>query len=483
MNGAEAPGIVGDERLRVAVLGAGPGGYPAAFLAAERGLDVTLIDKAPQPGGVCLYEGCIPSKALLHVAKLLREAEEAAGWGISFGPPRIDLDELRSWKDDTIRKMTGGLGLLRRQHNVRYAQGYGRIRDATRLNVEHAGEVLEIEYDALIVATGSSPSIPPPLQIESERIMDSTAALSLPDIPETMLVVGGGYIGLELGTVYAALGTSVTVVEMLPQLLTGVERELVRILERSLRPRLSAIHVNTSVVCAEEVSDGIQVTLRDPEGVERTETFDRVLAATGRRPNSAGLGLERTQAHVDPSGFIETDRQRRTAEPTVFAVGDVAGEPMLAHKATHEASVAVGAICDELTSFEPLAVPAVIFTDPEIAWCGLSESEAIALDINATTASFPWGALGRASAAGRNDGLTRLVIERDTERVLGVQIVGAGAGELIGEGVLAVELGARTADLAESIHAHPTLSESLMEAAAVFYGRSPHYLSRRSARR
>ncbi len=483
MNGADDSAINGDERLRVAVLGAGPGGYPAAFLAAERGLSVTLIDKAPQPGGVCLYEGCIPSKALLHVAKLLRETEEAASWGISFGSPKIELDELRAWKDATIRKMTGGLHLLRRQHNVRYAQGTGRIRDATRLNVEHAGEVLEIEYDALIVATGSSPAIPPPLQIDSELVMDSTSALSLPEIPDTLLVVGGGYIGLELGTVYAALGAQVTVVEMLPQILTGVERELVRVLERSLRSRLKAIHVNTSVVSVEEATGGVCVTLRDADGVERVESYDRVLVATGRRPNSVGLGLERTQAHVDGRGFIETDRQRRTAEPAVFAIGDVAGEPMLAHKATHEASVAVGAICDEPTTFEPLAVPAVIFTDPEIAWCGLSESEAAALDIDATTVSFPWGALGRASASGRNDGLTRLVIERDTERVLGVQVVGAGAGELIGEGVLAVELGARAADLAESIHAHPTLSESLMEAAEVFYGRSPHYLSRRSTLR
>lgn len=483
MNGADDGVIGGGERLRLAVLGAGPGGYPAAFLAAERGLNVTLIDRNPQPGGVCLYEGCIPSKALLHVAKLLRETEEAASWGLSFARPQIDLDGLRAWKDSTIQKMTGGLGLLRRQHNVRYAQGTGRIRDATRLNVEHAGEVLEIEYDALIVATGSAPSVPPPLRIDSERVMDSTDALALPEIPESMLVVGGGYIGLELGTVYAALGTKVTVVEMLPQILTGVERELVRVLQRSLRTRLAGIHVNTTVICAEETGDGVQVTLRDAEGVERVETYERVLAATGRRPNSAGLGLDRTQAHIDAHGFIETDRQRRTAEPTIFAIGDVAGEPMLAHKATHEASVAVGAICDEPTAFEPLAVPAVIFTDPEIAWCGLSESEAAALDIDATTANFPWAALGRASASGRNDGLTRLVIERDTERVLGVQVVGAGAGELIGEGVLAVELGARAADLAESIHAHPTLSESLMEAAEVFYGRSPHYLSRRSSRR
>ena len=465
--------------LRVAVLGAGPGGYPAAFLAAERGLDVTLIDSAPQPGGACLYRGCIPSKALLHVAKLVREAEEAREWGIEFGEPRIDLDMLRDWKDATVKKLTGGLGLLRRQRRVRYAQGYGRIRDASTINVERENEVMEVEFDALVLATGSSPAIPPLLRLDSERVMDSTAALELPDIPDSLLVIGGGYIGLELGAVYAALGTRVTVVEMLPQLLAGADRDLVKILERSLRPRMDAIHLETSVVGMEEVADGIRATLRGPDGVESVGVWDRVLIATGRRPNSRGFGLDRTRARLDERGFVETDLQRRTEEPSIFAIGDVAGEPMLAHKATAEAAVAIEAICDEPSAFQPLAVPAVIFTDPEIAWCGLSESEAAALDIDATTASFPWAASGRANASARPDGLTKLVIDRDTERVLGVHLVGAGAGELIGEGVLAVELGARASDLAESIHAHPTMSESLMEAAEVFFGRSPHYLSRR----
>ena len=467
------------EALRLAVLGAGPGGYPAAFLAAERGLDVTLIDTAPNPGGVCLYDGCIPSKALLHVARLIREADHADEWGIRFGQPEIDLEALRDWKDATIRKMTGGLGLLRRQHQVRFTQGYGRVRSATSLNVERAGEVTEIAFDALVLATGSSPTIPPSLRLDSERVMDSTTALQLPEIPATLLVVGGGYIGLELGSVYAALGSQVTVVELLPELLSGVDRELVAVLERRLRADLHAIHVDTAVTSLEELQDGVSVTMRGPEGVERTETYDRILVATGRRPNSTGLGLEHTGAMIDERGFIETDLQRRTAEPTIFAVGDVAGDPMLAHKATHEAGVAIDAICDQPTAFEPLAVPAVVFTDPEIAWCGLNESEAAALDIEATTVSFPWTALGRASASGRNDGLTRLVIERGSERVLGVRIVGPGAGELIGEGVLAVELGARATDLAESIHAHPTLSESLMEAAQLYFGRSPHYIARR----
>ena len=467
------------DNLRLVVLGAGPGGYPAAFHAAERGLDVTLVDTRPQPGGVCLYEGCIPSKAFLHVAKLIREARHASDWGVSFGEPEIDVDTLRDWKDGIVRKMTNGLGLLRRQHNVQYQQGYGRIRDANQLNIESNGEVLPIDFDALILATGSTPVVPRSLQLESDRVMDSTDALALRDVPDSLLVIGGGYIGLELGTVYAELGAKVTVVEALPEILSGVERDLVRILERSLRSRLTAIRVNTTVVSMSEVEGGIEAVIADKEGVESTELFDRVLVATGRRPNSAGLGLHRTQAHVDTHGFIVTDDQGRTAEPSIFAIGDVAGEPMLAHKATAEASVAVQAIIGEPSSFRPLAVPAVIFTDPEIAWCGLTQADANSLDIEATTVSFPWAALGRASASGRSDGLTRLVIERGSERILGMQVVGPGAGELIGEGVLAVEMGARASDLAESIHAHPTLNESIMEAAQVFFGHSPHYLSRR----
>ena len=480
MVSADAPANVpvnGDFHL--VVLGAGPGGYPAAFHAAERGLDVTLVDTRPQPGGICLYEGCIPSKALLHVAKLLREARHASEWGISFAEPTIDIDALRDWKDGVVRKMTNGLGLLRRQHNVRYLQGYGRIRDANQLNIESNGEVVPVDFDSLIVATGSVPAVPRSLQLDSERVMDSTEALDLRDIPESLLVIGGGYIGLELGTVYAELGSEVTVVEALPEILSGVERDLVRVLERSLRSRLKATHVNTSVASLQEVEGGVEAAIVDKEGVQRSEVFERVLIATGRRPNSAGLGLERTKAHIDNRGFIVTDQQRRTAEPSIFAIGDVAGEPMLAHKATAEASVAVEAIIGEPSAFRPLAVPAVIFTDPEIAWCGLTQAEATALDIDAAIVGFPWAALGRATASGRNDGLTRLVIERGSERVLGMQVVGPGAGELIGEGVLAVELGARASDLAESIHAHPTLNESIMEAAQVFFGRSPHYLTRR----
>ena len=333
------------EPLRLVVLGAGPGGYPAAFHAAERGLDVTLVDTRPQPGGVCLYEGCIPSKAFLHVAKLIREARHASDWGVSFGEPTIDVDALRDWKDGVVRKMTNGLGLLRRQHNVRYQQGYGRIQDANQLNIETNGEVLPVDFDALIVATGSTPAVPRALQLESERVMDSSDALELRDVPQSLLVIGGGYIGLELGTVYAELGSEVTVVEALPEILSGVERDLVRVLQRSLRfadEGDQSQHVG-------RLADGSRGRDRKQSSPIRrvsraSETFERVLIATGRRPNSAGLGLQRTRVRVDNNGFIVTDSKRRTAEPSIFAIGDVAGEPMLAHKATAEASVAVEAI-------------------------------------------------------------------------------------------------------------------------------------------
>ena len=476
MEGAE----LGGGATRIAVLGAGPGGYPAAFFAAERGLEVTLVDKAEQPGGVCLYEGCIPSKALLHAARLIRDADSAGEMGISFGEPQIDLDALRAWKDDVVGKLTGGLGLLRRQRNVSYRRGFGRIRSPSTLNVENGGEVTEVEFDALVVATGSSPALPESLRLDSERVMDSTAALELPEIPPKLLVIGGGYIGLELGTVYAALGSEVSVVEMLPQLLPGVDRDLVRVLNRRLERDFHSIELGASVLELQEVEDGIAATIRAADGAERCETFDRVLVAVGRKPNSIGFGLRRrTNARIDDRGFIETDAQCRTGEPSIFAVGDVAGEPMLAHKATHEAKVAIEAICGEPAAFEPLALPAVIFTDPEVAWCGLSAAEAAALDIDAVTASLPWPALGRARAVGRVDGLTKLVIERGSERVLGIQAVGAGAADLVGEGALAIELGARASDLADTIHAHPTLSESLMEAAEVFFGRSAHFIGRR----
>ena len=469
------------EGARLAVIGGGPGGYPAAFLAAEMGMQVTLIDEEVNPGGVCLYRGCIPSKALLHVASLIEEARQAEEWGVRFGEPELDLERLRGFKQGVVDRLTGGLGQLSKQHKVQYAQGRATFTDAHTVSVAPAGggAAEPLEFDYAIVATGSSPTRIPTLHLDSPRVLDSTSALELERVPETLLVVGGGYIGLELGSVYAALGSRVTVVEMTSGLLQGVDRDLVRLLQRRLERSFEAIRLETTVLGMEEVEGGIRARIAGTEGEPEEQVFDQVLVAVGRRPNSASLGLEHTGVQLDDRGFIKVDAQRRTTESHIFAVGDVAGEPMLAHKATHEAPVAVEAIAGQPSAWEPRAIPAVVFTDPEIAWAGLTESEAIDRRIDVQVATMPWGASGRATTLGRNDGATKLVLEPHTDRILGVGIVGPGAGELISEGVLAIEMGAVAQDLELTIHPHPTLSETLMNAAAAFYGRSPDYIGRR----
>jgi dihydrolipoamide dehydrogenase len=467
------------QRTRVAVLGAGPGGYPAAFLAAERGFEVTLIDERPNPGGVCLYDGCIPSKALLHAAQLLHDAGEAEAMGLTFGPPRIDLDRLRAWKDrEVVAKMTGGLGQIAKARKVRVVHGRGRFVDSRTLRVALDGEVTDVEFDYAIVATGSVPIIPEPLRIDSGRVWDSTIALKLPEIPERLLVIGGGYIGLEMATIYAALGTRVTVVEMTGSLLPGADPDLTKVLAEAIKSRVDQVLLDTRVVGLRETDGGIEAELSGTD-IEESRAYDRALIATGRRPNSANLGLEETQVKVNGRGFIEVDRQRRTAETSIFAVGDVAGEPMLAHKATHEARVAVEALAGKPVAWDPAAIPAVVYTDPEVAWCGLTESEASTRGIDIQVTRFPWTASGRATTMGRPQGVTKLIVEPGTERILGVGIAGRGAGELIAEGTLAVEMGARLDDLRLTIHPHPTLSETLMEAAEVFFNDSPHYIAKR----
>jgi len=466
-------------RQRVAVLGAGPGGYPAAFLAAERGFDVTLIDERPNPGGVCLYDGCIPSKALLHAAELLHDASAAGEMGLTFGEPVIDLERLRAWKDrDVVAKMAGGLGQITKARKVRFVHGRGRLVDARTLRVALDGEVTDIEFDNAIIATGSVPLIPRTLQLQSDRVWDSTAALELRGIPERLLIVGGGYIGLEMATLYAALGSRVTVVEMTDALLPGADRDLTKVLADSIKARVDEVLLETRVVQMRETKGGIEAELSSADLNESRE-YDGVLIATGRQPNSAGLGLNATQVKVDERGFIDVDHQRRTAEPSIFAIGDVVGEPMLAHKATHEARVAVEAIAGEPVAWEPAAIPAVVYTDPEVAWCGLTETEARTRGIEVEVTRFPWAASGRATTVGHPSGVTKLLVEPGTERVLGVGIAGRGAGELIAEGVLAVEMGARLDDLSLTIHPHPTLSETVMEAAEVFFGVSPHYIAKR----
>jgi dihydrolipoamide dehydrogenase len=459
----------------VAVIGGGPGGYPAAFLASDLGMDVTLIDMEPNPGGVCLYRGCIPSKALLHVARVIAEARHASRWGIEFPEPTVDIDRLREWKNSVVRKLTGGLGQLTKKRGINYIQGRASFLNPNTLRIEKdGGKELLLGFSHAVIATGSRPALLPDISIDSPRIMDSTDALELPDIPRTMLVVGGGYIGLELGSVYATLGTRVTVVEMTSGLMPGVDRDLVSVLSRRLERLFDGIVLNTKVVDMREEREGIRVRFEGTSKEERV--FDRVLISVGRVPNSTNLGLESLGVRVDKKGFIIVDEKRKTNIPNIYAIGDVAGEPMLAHKATHEGRTVAEAIAGRKVAFEPRAIPSVVFTDPEIAWCGLTETEAREKKIPVKVARFPWSASGRATTLDRNDGVTKLILEPETDRILGVGIVGIGAGELISEGALAIEMAALASDLELTIHPHPTLSETIMEAAEVALGTSTHLL-------
>ncbi len=464
---------------QLVVIGAGPGGYAAAFYAADRGMKVTLVDPEKNPGGVCVYRGCIPSKALLHVANVITESAHAADFGVDFAKPKIDLDRLRAFKDKVVGQLTSGAGQVRNLRKVQHIQGMASFRDARTLDIDKVdGGKESLTFEHCIIATGSVPTRIPGLSVDSPRLMDSTGALDLPDIPTSLLVVGGGYIGLELGSVYAALGSRVTVVEMTGGLLPGADRDLVNILAKRIHEICEAVWLNTKVTKiakdTKERGERLLVTF-EGEGFNGEKAFDRVLICIGRRPNAKIPGLDRTRVEVDARGFIITDKSRRTGEPNIYAIGDVAGEPMLAHKAAHEGRAAVDAIAgDRNVEFAPLAIPAVVFTDPEIAWAGLTETEAQKQGIKVTIAKFPWGASGRAISLGRTDGVTKLIVHPESQRVLGVGICGPGAGELISEGVLAVEMGATAQDMAMSIHPHPTLSETVMEAAEVFYGHATH---------
>ncbi|RMH55483.1 MAG: dihydrolipoyl dehydrogenase [Candidatus Hydrogenedentota bacterium] len=465
-----------EEKRKLVVIGAGPGGYAAAFHAADHGLDVTLVDRAPNPGGVCLYRGCIPSKALLHIAKVISEARDLRAGGVYFEEPRIELNELRAWKESVVGKLTGGLGHLARKRKLRYLQGTARFTAADTVSVIRGDGTEEIlRLDNAILATGSVPARIPGLPQDSPSLWDSTRALELPKIPRTLLVIGGGYIGLELGSVYSALGTEVSCVEVTKGLLPGVDRDLVRPLEQRIRKSFSEILLETKVTEVRESENGLAVTVIDRNGKATTRDFEAVLVAVGRRPTTEGLGLETTRIRLTDRGFVQVDDKRRTTEKGIFAIGDIAGNPMLAHKASAEAKTAVEAILGErAAAFDPKAIPAVVFTDPEIAWCGLTETEAKAKEIPVKVCRFPWAASGRATTMGRTDGLTKLILDPEDETVLGVGVVGPGAGELISEGVLAIEMGAVAADLKESIHPHPTLSETVMEAAESFFGHATH---------
>jgi len=459
--------------LRIAVVGAGPGGYAAAFLAADLGMKVTLIDPELNPGGVCLYRGCIPSKALLHVAKLIDESRHAKNWGIEYADPKIDVDRLRSWKEGVVKKLTGGLGQLSKQRKVEYLQGWASFENSNSLRVKRAnGSEESLTFDRIVIATGSRPAIIPTLKLDTPRMMDSTSALNLSDVPGSLLVIGGGYIGLELGTVYAALGSKVSVVEMLPGLLPGADLDLVLPLHKRIEKIFASIMLSTTVATVKEEAPGIRVTFDGPEVKEREQVLDKVLVSVGRKPNSEIPGLDKTRVRLGQRGFIQVNKQLQTDDPAIYAIGDVVGEPMLAHKASHEGRTAVEAIAGHKVAFEPNAIPAVVFTDPEIAWCGLTETQAQKDNREIKVAKFPWGASGRAMTIDRTEGMTKLVLDPKTERVLGVGIVGVSAGEMISEGVLAIEMGAVAQDIALSIHPHPTLSETIMQSAEVFFGTS-----------
>jgi len=460
---------------KVTVIGGGPGGYSAAFKAADLGLDTTIVDLEPNPGGVCLYRGCIPSKALLHVAEVLSDAREAEHWGITFQKPKINLDKMRESKNAVIAKMTGGLGQLCKARKIRFVQGRASFEDSNTIKVtddKGKEQILKTEYT--ILAAGSRPATLPDLFIESDAILNSTTALQIESVPKTMLVVGGGYIGLELGSVYAALGSKVTVVEMTESLLPGADSDLVAILAKRMESLFHSILLKTKVAKVKEVSGGIAVTFAPDSGKERTETFEKVLVSIGRKPNSSGLTLNNTGVTVNSRGFVEVDIQRRTNDPAIFAIGDIVGEPMLAHKASHEGRVAAEVIAGQNSAFEPAAIPAVVFTDPELAWCGMTEKQAQRENRTVHIARFPWAASGRASTLNRSDGLTKIITDPASDQVLGVGIVGPGAGELIAQGVIAIEMGATAEDIGLTIHPHPTLSETIMESADLIFGQGTH---------
>ena len=459
--------------LSIAVIGGGPGGYAAAFLAADLGMKVTLIDREQNPGGVCLYRGCIPSKALLHVAALINESRHAKNWGVEFAEPKIDVARLRSFKEGVVSRLTGGLGQISKMRKVQYVRGEASFENSNTVRVKKPdGSEESLNFDRIIIATGSRPAVIPSLKLDSPRMMDSTSALDLADVPGTLLVIGGGYIGLELGTVYAALGSKVSVVEMTDGLLPGADRDLVLPLYKKLEKSFEAIMLNTTVTSVKEESGGIRVSFDGKEVKEREKVFDKVLVSVGRKPNSEIPGLDKTQVRIGQRGFIQVNKHLQTDDPAIYAIGDVVGDPMLAHKASHEGRTAVEHIAGHKVAFEPNAIPAVVFTDPEIAWTGLTETQAAKEGREVKIAKFPWAASGRALTLDRSEGLTKLVIDPQTERILGVGIVGVGAGELIAEGTLAIEMAALAKDVALTIHPHPTLSETVMQSAEVFFGTS-----------
>jgi len=464
-----APVARGEIHADVVVLGAGPGGYTAAFRAADLGKKVVLIERYPVLGGVCLNVGCIPSKALLHVAKVITEAEESEHQGVAFGKPTIEIDKLRAWKESVIGKLTKGLSVLAKQRKVEVMHGTGKFTSPHMIQVETAAGAKTVSFEHCIIAAGSSVARIPGFPYDDPRLMDSTGALQLADIPKRMLIIGGGIIGLEMATVYAALGCKVSVVELMEQLIPGADADLVKPLQRRIQKRYEAIYLKTRVTQIEPQESGLKVTFAGEKSPE-PQIYDRVLLAVGRRPNGRAIGAENAGVNVDERGFIPVDKQLRTNVPHIFGIGDIVGEPMLAHKASHEGKLAAEIIAGHKAAFDARTIPSVAYTDPEIAWMGLTETEAAKQGIDYEKASFPWAASGRAIAMGREEGMTKLLLDKNSRRILGAGMVGVNAGELIAETVLALEMGADMEDLGLTIHPHPTLSETVFFAAEIAEG-------------
>lgn len=470
------------ERIKteIVVVGAGPGGYAAAFYAADLGKKVILVEREKRLGGVCLNRGCIPSKALLHAAHTVALARESEHRGITFGAPTVDVNKLRAWKESILNRLSTGVGQLAKMRGVEVMNGRGYFEDSHTLRVETEQGQQFIDYDKAIIAVGSVSAMPKAFDLGNPRIMTSREALEVEDIPENLLVIGGGYIGMELGTVYATLGSKVVIVEALDTILAGADPDLARPVIAYARKAFKEVRLKTKVSKMATAGKQIKVEF-DSDGQKKEEFYDRVLVAVGRAPNANDLGLENTKVSFDDKGFIHVNEKQQTTDPNIYAIGDIAGGVLLAHKASKEGRIAVEVIVGEDSAFADITIPAVVFTDPELAWCGLTESEAKAKGIEVKVSKFPWAASGRALSFDRPDGMTKLIIDPETERILGVGIVGSGAGELIAEGVLAVEMGATAKDLALAVHPHPTLSETLMEAAENFYGHATHTMVRKKA--
>ena len=469
-------------QTEIVVVGAGPGGYAAAFYAADLGKKIVLVEQDKRLGGVCLNRGCIPSKALLHATHVFAAAKESEHRGIAFGAPQIDLAKLRAWKESVLAKLSGGVAQLAKLRGVEVWNGRGHFEDSHTLRVETEQGQKLIHFEQAIIAVGSKSAMPKAFDLGNPRVMTSREALEVEEIPANLLVVGGGYIGMELGTVYASLGSKVVVVEALDSILLGADSDLVRPVMAYAQKAFKEVRLKTKVAKMETKGKQIKVIV-EADGQQKEELYDRVLVAVGRVPNCDDLGLQNTQVTRDDKGFIKANEKQQTSEPTIYAIGDCAGGVLLAHKATREARIAVEVITGESRGGDKFVIPAVVFTDPEVAWCGLTETEAKQQGIEVKIAKFPWAASGRALSFDRTDGLTKLIIDPDTERILGVGIVGHGAGELIAEGVVAVEMGATAKDLALCVHPHPTLSETLMEAAEVFYGHATHTFVKKQAQK